>query len=120
MYTSTMNKQTLLKQTDPITLINCITSKWSLLLDEEEQELCLEEIYDFIANSATRSENFNLLSNDEKAQHEIDVDMLLITIEFKDLAEVLFHPASNEALFWSSLGEKESALNSNIYKALFM
>jgi len=114
-----MNKQTLLQQTDPTALINCITSKWPLLLDEEEQELCLEAVYDIIANTATKPKNFNLLSNDEKAQHDIDVDMILITIEFKDLPDILFHSTSNEALFWSDLGDKTSPFNSKVYKALF-
>ena len=91
-----MNKQTLLQQTDPTMIINYITSKWPLLLDEEEQELCLEEIYDLVANSATKPKNFNLLSNDEKAQHEIDVDMVLITIDFHDIGKHIFKDKQNE------------------------
>lgn len=114
-----MTKETLLKQTDPKTLMECIAAKWPLLLNEDEQELCLEEIYDLIAMSAAEPENFMLLTNDEKAQFEIDIDMLLITIEFSDLAAVLFQSKQDIDTFWKLIGDRESLVNTNTYNALF-
>ena len=60
----------------------------------------LEEIYDIIANTATLPENYNLLPDEEKAQFEIDMDMELILINYKDIGNYLFQEKSNEACFW--------------------
>ncbi|MGB5964380.1 MAG: hypothetical protein WBF77_03000 [Sulfurimonadaceae bacterium] len=116
---SELTKQSLLRHADAHSVIDVIAGTWQELLDEEEQELCLETVYDLLANRVPKPENFSLLSSDEKAQHEIDVDMLLITIDFNDLGKVIFDNAENENHFWSLVGNKDDKKNKKIFTALF-
>ena len=104
-----MTKETLLQQTPPKLLIDCIAIFWPKFPDEEEQELCLEEIYDIIANTATLPENYNLLLDEEKAQFEIDMDMELITINFKDIGEHIFLNEANKTYFWKQIPKTEKS-----------
>ncbi|MEN8148168.1 MAG: hypothetical protein ABFR02_11200, partial [Campylobacterota bacterium] len=103
---SELTKQSLLQHADARSIIDVIAKAWQQLLDEDEQELCLETVYDLLADTAPKPENFSLLTNDEKAQHEIDVDMLLITIDFEDLGKVIFDDGDNELYFWSLVGSR--------------
>lgn len=116
---SELTKQSLLQHTDAHTIINAIAKAWPQLSDEDEQELCLENIYDLLANTAPTPENFSLLTNDEKAQHEIDVDMVLITIDFEDLEKLIFDDGENELYFWSLVGDRSDKRNKKIFTALF-
>ena len=116
---SELTKQSLLQHAHMHSIIDIIAKAWPQLLDEDEQELCLESIYDLLAGTAPRPENFSLLTNDEKAQHEIDVDMLLITIDFKDLGKLIFDNGENELYFWSLVGDKSDKKNKKVYKTLF-
>ena len=116
---SELTKQSLLEHADTHTIINAIAKAWPHLLDEDEQELCLENIYDLIADTAPKLANFSLLTNDEKAQHEIDVDMLLITIDFEDLEKLIFDDGENELYFWSLVGDRSDKKNKKIFTALF-
>ncbi len=116
---SELTKQALLSHADVHSIIDVLARAWPKLLDEDEQELCLETIYDLLANTAPKPENFSLLSSDEKAQHEIDVDMLLITVDFKDIEEIIFDSGENERDFWSLIGERREKKNKKIFTALF-
>ena len=78
-----------------------MATAWPNLLDEDEQELCLENIYDLLAQTAPKPDNFSMLTNDEKAQHEIDVDMLLITMDFREIGAVIFKSEENRTHLWS-------------------
>ena len=116
---SELTKQSLLQHADTHSITDVIAKAWPQLLDEDEQELSLESIYDILATTAPRPENFSLLSNDEKAQHEIDVDMLLITIDFEDIGKLIFDNGENELYFWSLVGDKSDKKNKKVYKTLF-
>ena len=116
---SQLSKQSLLQQADVHAIIDALAQSWPYLLDEEEQELCLETIYDLLAQTAPKPENFALLSNDEKAQHEIDVDMLLITIDFPDIGELIFDNGENEHYFWLVIEAKGSSDTKKTIAALF-
>ena len=112
-----MTKETLLQQTDPKIIIDCIATFWPRFPDEEEEELCIEEIYDIIANSAALPENYNLLSDEEKAQLEIDIDMELITIDFKDIGAHIFTEEDKRVYFWTKVpkSEKSEAIFQKIF-----
>ena len=110
-----MTKETLLQQTDPKIIIDCIAKFWPKFPDEEEEELCIEEIYDIIAHNAALPENYNLLADEEKAQLEIDIDMELITIEYSDIGKHVFKGVSNEAYFWSLI-EKTTTHQKHVRK----
>ena len=116
---SELTKQSLLQHADIHDIINEIVKVWSQLTDEDERELCLENIYDLLANTSPKPENFSLLSNDDKAQHEIDVDMLLITIDFKDIEKLIFDDSENESYFWSKVGDRSDKKNKKVFTALF-
>ena len=116
---SELTKQSLLQDADVHSIIDITAKAWPQLLDEDEQELCLESIYDLLANTALKPDNFSLLTNDEKAQHEIDVDMLLITIDFKDIREIIFSSRENESYFWSAVGNRDDKKNKKIFTSLF-
>lgn len=116
---SQLSKQSLLQQADVHSIIDALAQAWPTLLDEEQQELCLETIYDLLAQTAPKPENFSLLSNDDKAQHEIDVDMLLITIDFPDLKELIFDNGENEHYFWLVVDAKYDINTKQIIAALF-
>ena len=112
-----MTKETLLHQTDPKTIIDIIATFWPRFPDEEEEELCIEDIYDIIANSAALPENYNLLSDEEKSQLEIDIDMELITIDFKDIGEHIFQKDINRTYFWKQI--KKSEKSKAIFQKIF-
>ena len=114
-----LTKQSLLQHADTYAIIDEIAKVWSQLSDEDEQELCLENIYDMLAHTVPKPENFSLLTNDEKAQHEIDVDMLLITVNFEDLGKLIFDDGENELYFWSLVGDRSYKNNKKIFTALF-
>ena len=116
---SELTKQSLLQHADMHSIIDVIAKAWPQLADEDEQELCLETIYDLLADTAQKPENFSLLSSDDKAQYEIDVDMVLITIDFKDLAKLIFDDGENERYFWSLVGDRSDKKNKKVYKILF-
>ncbi len=116
---STLSKQFLLEHADTHAIINIITKMWQKLSNEEEQELCLETIYELLADKAPIPEDFSLLSNDDKAQYEIDIDMVLITIDFNDLAKLIFDDGENELYFWSLVGDRSDKKNKKIFTALF-
>ena len=104
-----MIKETLLKQTDPKIIIDCIATFWPRFPDEEEEELCIEAIYDIIAHSAALPENYNMLSDEEKSQFEIDIDMELITINFKDIEKYIFKEEHNKVYFWGKVSKTEKS-----------
>ena len=113
-----MTKETLLQQTDPEQIIDIIARFWPQFPDEEAEELCIEEIYELIAHSAETPPDFHLLSDAQKAQHEIDIDMLLITITFKAIGDYLFKEQSAEDGFWEAVG-KRSKRDQKVFKKLF-
>ncbi len=114
-----LTTQQLLEHVDEYKLISLIAAAWTNLLDEEEQELCLENIYDLLAQTAPKPDNFSLLTNDEKAQHEIDIDMLLITIDFKEIGAVIFKSEENKTYLWSLVGNNNDKTNKKIFAKLF-
>ena len=116
---SELTKQTLLQHASTHAIIDLITQMWSQLADEDEQELCLESIYELLATSTPTPKYFSRLSSDDKAQYEIDIDMVLITIDFKDLGERIFDDGENELYFWSLVGSRSDKKNKKIVKSLF-
>ncbi len=109
----------LLDHADEHKLMSLIATAWPNLSDKDEQELCLENIYDLLAQTASKPDNFSLLTNDEKAQHDIDVDMLLITIDFKEIGAVVFKSEENRDYLWSLLGNKNDKNNKKLFTKLF-
>jgi hypothetical protein len=114
-----LTKKELLQHADTEEIAQIIAKQWSRLNDEESREFCLEEIYASLAETAPLPEGFHLSSNDEKAQYEIDIDMLLITIEWDDIGSLVFNGGENEAEFWSLVGNKKDKSNRKIFTALF-
>jgi hypothetical protein len=114
-----MTKELLLLCCDTDAIIKIIARDWPLLEDEERRELCLEEIYELLAQSAMEPDDFALLNNEAKAQFELDVDMALITIDFDDLEKIIFADKESEAYFWSLIGDKNDKKNKKIFTALF-
>ena len=114
-----MTKESLLQYCDAEAIIQTLATSWPLLQDEERRELCLEEIYEVLAQSAMEPDDFALLNNEAKAQFELDVDMALITIDFDDLEKIIFDDDANEAYFWSLIGDKNDKKNKKILTALF-
>lgn len=115
-----MTKTDLLKHADAKKLATIVAKNWAKLKDEEEQEICLEAVYESLVSSAPEPENFSLMSNEAKAQHEVDVDMLLITIDFPDFRDILFDKDTVEAYFWEQVSCKDNKVNDKIYKAVFI
>lgn len=115
-----MTKSTLLQQADVREISDIIADAWTQLQDEEQQEQCLEAIYESIANAAASHHNPALLSNEGRAQFELDVDMLLITIEWEDIGGIIFDKGADEAYFWSRIGDKNDKKNKNIYRSIFI
>ncbi len=114
-----LTTQQLLDHADEHKLISLIAAAWPRLLDEDEQELCLEIIYDLLAQTAPKPDNFSLLTNDEKAQHDIDVDMLLITIDFKEIGRAIFKSNENETYLWSLVDNNNDKTNKKLFSKLF-
>jgi hypothetical protein len=114
-----MTKESLLQYCDAAAIIQTLANSWPLLQDEEQRELCLEEIYELLAQSAIEPDDFALLDNETKAQFELDVDMALITIDFDDLEKIIFEDKENERYFWSLIGDKDDKKNKKIFAALF-
>ncbi|MCJ7765362.1 MAG: hypothetical protein MUP09_05415 [Thiovulaceae bacterium] len=112
-------KESLLHRCDADAIMQIIARDWALLQDEEQQELCLEAIYEILAHSVVAPDNFALLSNEAKAQFELDVDMALITIDFKDIGKIIFKDKENERYFWSLIGDKDDKKSKKIVAALF-
>jgi len=115
-----LTKSTLLQQADVREISDIIADAWTHLQDEEQQEQCLEAIYESIANAAATHHNPALLSNEGRAQFELDVDMLLITIEitieWEDIGGMIFDKGANEAYFWSRIGDKNDKKNKKTTK----
>jgi len=112
-----LTKTQLLKATDPKVLIDAIIPDLPNLLDVEQQELCLENLYELLAQNTPAPQNFSLLSNDQKAQYEINVDMLLITIDFKDIGDSLFKEEKNIEYFWSLIDKTSE--NEALFQKIF-
>ena len=112
-------KKELLQTADPKAIIQTIANYWPRLKDEEQQELCLEQIYELIEKTAPYPPEFSMHSQDKKAQYEIDVDMVLITITFKDIGELLLQDETITAYFWELVGNREDKKHQKMYKKLF-
>ncbi len=112
-------KQKLLQVADTKAIAKTLSDYWSTLQDEEQQELCLEQIYTLIQESAPYPPEFSMHSHDKKAQYEIAIDMEIITITFKDIGELLFQDSEVSNYFWSLIGDKESKSNQKLFKKLF-
>jgi hypothetical protein len=100
-------------------MTDIIAEAWERLQNEEQREECLEALYESIANASASHHNLALLSNEGRAQFELDVDMLLITIAWEDIGTVIFDRGVNEAYFWSRVGDKNDKKNKKIYRSLF-
>ena len=112
-------KKELLQTADIKAIANTLANYWPTLQDEEKQELCLEEIYELIETTAPYPPEFSMHSQDKRAQYDIDIDMTLITIIFKDIGELLFQNEEVNNDFWELVGNKESKQNQKIFKILF-
>ena len=112
-----LSTQRLLQASDPKSIVDTIIMHWPNIDQEEQQELCLEQIYEILAQNAPLPENFTLLSSDQKAQHEIDIDMLLITIDLKEIGSHVFKDEHNLAYFWSLVPKTEKS--EAIFRKLF-
>jgi len=115
----TPTKQELLQSANAKAIAKILANYWSTLQDEEQQELCLEEIYERIETTAPYPPEFTMHSKDKRAQYDIDIDMTLITITFKDIGEFLFQNEEINNDFWELVGNKESKQNQKIFKILF-
>ena len=114
-----LTKQSLIQHADIHAIIDEIAKAWPQLTDNDVQELCLESIYDLLAKTAPKPDNFTLLTNDEKAQHEIDIDMRLITIDFKEIGRAVFKSEENKTYLWSLVGDNNDKTNKKIFTKLF-
>ena len=114
-----LTKKSLLQHADIPAICNVVAKAWPLLLDAQQQELCLESVYEVIADAAARQHNFSLLSDAARAQLELDTDMLLITIDWRDIGTLIFDNGENEAHFWSLIGAKDDKKNKKIFRSLF-
>ena len=112
-------KKELLQTADVKAIASTLAKYWPTLQDEEQQELCLEEIYELIEATAPYPPEFSMHSQDKRAQYDIDIDMTLITIIFKDIGELLFQDEEVNNDFWELVGNKESKQNQKIFKILF-
>ena len=115
----TPTKKELLQAADAKAIAKTIATYWTTLHDEEQQELCLEQIYELLETNAPYPPEFTMHSKDKRAQYEIDIDMTLITITFKDIGELLFQDEEISNYFWKLVGDKESKQNQKIFKILF-
>ena len=115
----TPTKKELLQAADAKAIAKTIATYWSTLHDEEQQELCLEQVYELLETTAPYPPEFTMHSQDKKAQYEIDVDMVLITITFNDIGELLFQDETTTAYFWELVGNREDKRDQKIYKKLF-
>ena len=112
-------KKELLQTADTKAIANTLANYWLTLQDVEQQELCLEQIYELIETTAPYPPEFSMHSQDKKAQYEIDIDMTLITITFEDIGELLFQDEALSDYFWGLVGDKKSKVNQKIFKTLF-
>ena len=112
-------KKELLQTVDVKAIVSTLANYWLILQDEEQQERCLEEIYELIETTVPYPPEFSMHSQDKKAQYEIDIDMTLITIDFKDIGDLLFQNEMISTYFWKLVGDKESKQNQKIFKILF-
>ena len=110
-------KQELLQTADAKAIAKTLAHFWITLQDQEQQELCLEQIYELLETTAPYPPEFSMHSQSKKAQYEIDIDMALITITFKDIGELLFQDEEISDYFWSLVGRKE---DKKMYKKLFL
>jgi len=115
-----MTKQSVLENINVREVSTVLAKHWINLNDEETQEVCLEEIYESLARSQPLPEDFALLSSEAKSQYEVEVDMLLITIDYVDLEPLIFDTDTNETFFWDQVTCKDSKKNQNIYKVVFV
>jgi len=114
-----LTKESLLRHADLRDITAIIADAWTQLQNDERQEECLEAIYESIAKSAATHHDLALLSNEGRAQFELDVDMALITIDWEDIGSVIFDQGTNETYFWSCIGDKNEKNNKKIYRSLF-
>jgi len=113
-------KKELLQTADTKAIANTLANYWLTLQDVEQQELCLEQIYELIETTAPYPPEFSMHSQDKRAQYDIDIDMTLITVDFKDISEFIFQDEEINIYFWKLVGDKTSKQNQKIFKALFL
>lgn len=115
-----MTKESIIEHANAKALATILAEKWTTLMDEDAQEECLETVYDALAKTAPKPDNFSLLSNEAKAQYEVDVDMLLITIDYCDFETKIFDGNTIESFFWDHVSCKDKKINDKIYKVVFV
>jgi len=116
---NTPTKQELLQVADAKAIVKTLANCWPTLQDEEQQELCLEQIYELLETTAPYPPEFSMLSQGKKAQYEIDIDMALITITFKDIGALIFQDEEISDYFWGLVGNREEKKHQKMYKKLF-
>ena len=116
----TPTKEQLLLAADTKAIAQTLANCWSTLHNEEQKELCLEQIYEQIEATAPYPPEFTMHSKEKKAQYEMDIDMEIITITFKDISELLFQNEETSQYFWDLVGNKESKENQKRIKALLL
>ncbi len=111
-------KEELLLSADSKVIINIIANHLPKLDDEEQQELCLEEIYAHIETTAPYPPEFTMHSQDKRAQYEIDIDMTLITITLQDVGKLIFDAGENERYFYSVVGSESDKKCEKVFRTL--
>ena len=114
----TPTKEQLLLAADAKAIAHTLANCWSTLHDDEQRELCLEQIYEQIEATAPYPPEFSMHSKEKKAQYEMDIDMEIITITFKDISELIFQNDEISQYFWDLVGNRESKENQKIVKTL--
>ena len=115
----TPTKEELLQIADTTAIAKTLANCWPTLHNEEQQEFCLEQIYELIENTIPYPPEFSMYSQGKKAQYEIDIDMTIITITFKDIGKLLFQDKKTSDYFWELVGSRKDKRNQQIYKKLF-
>lgn len=115
-----MTKEYLLEHANAKTLATIVARNWMSLTNEDAQESCLEEVYVSLASSVPEPENFALMSGEEKVQYEVDIDMLLITIDYADFEDKIFDKGVIEQHFWETVTCKDKKKNEEIYRVVFI
>jgi len=115
----TPTKQELLQSADAKAIAKTLANYWLTLEDEEQQELCLEQIYELIETTTPYPPEFSMHSQGKQAQYDIDIDMTLITITFKDIGALIFQDEVLSDYFWRLVGNREEHKHQKTYKILF-
>jgi len=115
----TPTKKELLQTADIKSIAKTLADFWPKLQDEDQQELCLEQIYELIETTVPYPPEFSMHSQGKQAQYEIDIDMTLITITFKDIGALIFQDEVLSDYFWELVGNREEYKHQKTYKILF-